>query len=538
MHTFSQLLIRFALVYAAFCIASVAHAQMAGPALTVDVAADRHPISSDIYGMAYPDAALATEIRLPMNRLGGDATTRYNWKIDSSNVGADWFFIAGSDNPQPTPSGGPDAVVAQSKSIGGKALLTVPIIDFINSATTTDCSFPVSLFGPQQQTNPYVHPIINGEQTDAGNGLTPDGQPIQLTPQQILRTNLPNTPDFQRGWIEHLVKKFGTTAQGGVGVYELDNEPGGWNNTHRDVHPGLTGHDELVSRSIAYAAMIKSVDPSALVDGPGDFVMHYQNDGKPGDGSKEHGGLGQASYYLQQMRSYEKQHGTRLLDYFDEHYYPMDQDNQTADTTLECTRSLWDPAYIEQNWYGKSFGAKEIIPKFHRWVDQYYPGTKIAISEYGCGNDKTLIGALAEADMLGIFARERVDLACLFGPPKANEPIANAFRIYLNYDGHGSRFGDVWIKSASEDQGRLSIYGAQRSSDHTLTLIVINKSHDDLTSNLSLAHFDPAPAAKVFRYSSAALDAVIPQADQPVTAAGFSATFPAQSITLFMIPPR
>ena len=56
-----------------------------GPNLTVDVTADRHPISPFIYGLAYPDPALAREIRLPINRWGGDATTRYNWQVDSSN---------------------------------------------------------------------------------------------------------------------------------------------------------------------------------------------------------------------------------------------------------------------------------------------------------------------------------------------------------------------------------------------------------------------------------------------------------------------
>ena len=106
---------------------------------------------------------------------------------------------------------------------------------------------------------------------------------------------------LQKGWIQHLVAKFGTAAGGGVPIYELDNEPGGWNNTHRDVHPDGTGHEELLSRSLAYAAAIKEADPTAKVLGPGDFLLHYQSDGIPGDGKKEHGGLGQGNYYLQQF---------------------------------------------------------------------------------------------------------------------------------------------------------------------------------------------------------------------------------------------
>lgn len=280
-----------AIVAAVCALAVPLVAQTPGPALAVDASADRHPISPLIYGMAYPDATLAKEIRLPLKRWGGDATTRYNWQVDGSNAGDDWFFMAGGSG-QRVAGAGPDAFVAAAKADGGNVLMTVPIIDYVNKASDWDCSFPVSLFGPQQKVNPYVHPLVNGQKTDAGNGRKPDGTPLTLTKEQILRTNISNTPELQRGWVQHLVGKFGTAAKGGVPIYELDNEPGGWNNTHRDIHPDKTGHDELVSRSIAYAAAIKSVDPTAAVLGPGDFLLHYQSDGIPGDGKQEHGGLG------------------------------------------------------------------------------------------------------------------------------------------------------------------------------------------------------------------------------------------------------
>lgn len=516
-------------------------AQAAGPALTVDAAADRHPISPDIYGMAYPDPALAKEIGLPMNRWGGDATTRYNWQADASNSGDDWYFMCGNGTGKPVvPSAGPDKLVEDAKSVGGRVLLTVPIIDYINKVPSSDwdCSFPVSLFGPQQKVNPYVHPKVNGQATDAGNGRKLDGTPITLTQDQILRIHIRNTPKLQKAWVQHLVGKFGPTAKGGVGVYELDNEPGGWNNTHRDVHPDLTGHDELVSRSLAYAAAIKAADPTAKVLGPGDFLLHYQNDGKPGDGRKEHNGLGQADYYLRQMAAYQKAHGVRLLDYFDEHYYPLHQDGGTDATLLESTRSLWDPTYVEKDWYGQYHGAINLIPNFHKWVDTNYPGTKVSISEYGWGSNDTLNGVLCKTDVLGIFGRERLDLACLFGPPKATQPGANAFRLYRNYDGKGSKYGSVWVRSQSADQGHLAVYGAQRQSDGALTLVVINKTGGDLTSRLALSHFRPAAQAQVFRYSAADLKAIQPQPAQTLSTTGFTATYPASSVTLVVIPRR
>ena len=506
----------------------------AGPQLTVDASADRHAISSFIYGMAYPDAALAKDIRLPINRWGGDGATRYNWQVDSSNAGNDWFFMAGQGNA-PTPSAGPDALMTGQKAIGGTVLMTVPIIDYINKATSWDCSFPVSLFGPQQKTNPYVHPIVNGSQTDAGNGIKPDGTVITLTKDQILRIHAQNTPALQQGWIAHFVGKFGAAAKGGIPIYELDNEPGGWSNTHRDVHPTGTGDDELVSRSLAYAAAIKAADPTAQVLGPGDFLLHYQSDGIPGDGKTEHSGLGQGNYYLQQFAAYERAHGKRLLDYFDGHYYPLNQDEETDATRLEATRSLWDATYVEKDWYGKYYGAINLIPSFHKWVDQYYPGTKIGISEYGWGDMSTLVGALVQADVLGIYGRERLDLACMFGSPKTTDPGACAFRLYRNYDGKGGVYGDTWVRSQSADQGKLSIYGATRQKDGALTLVVINKTGGDLVSPVQLANFVPAPAAQVFQYSAANLKAIVAQPDLPVSASGFTATFPANSLTLLVL---
>ena len=45
------------------------------------------------------------------------------------------------------------------------------------------------------------------------------------------------------------------------------------------------------------------------------------------------------------------------------------------------------------------------------------PGTKLAITEYNWGGTESLNGALAEADVLGIFGREGVGLATMWDPP-------------------------------------------------------------------------------------------------------------------------
>ncbi len=92
------------------------------------------------------------------------------------------------------------------------------------------------------------------------------------------------------------------------------------------------------------------------------------------------------------------------------------------------------------------------------------------------------------------------------------------------------------MRSHSTDQGLLSIYGAERTSDGTLTLVIINKTHKNLTSNLSLKGFKPAGTAQFYTYSEGNLGAIVRQSDLGVSAAGFQATYPANSITLVAIP--
>ena len=409
-----------------------------GPALTVDATANVHPISPLIYGMnSYGvDQSLATTLMIPIERWGGDGTTRYNWEQDSSNAGGDWYFMGGSGTSAPTPSAGPDALQAKDKASGGTTDMTIPIIPWINKSSATNCSYPTSVYGPQQSVNPYVN-APDGSQ--CGNGLTTSGAPI--TDTNIAADNTANSPAFEAAWVHHLVQKFGTAAHGGVGVYQMDNEPSGWNNTHRDIHPAQTGWDELVNLTEAYAAAVKGVDPTASIDGPGDFGWGaYVDDGAPGDNRASHGGsIWEAQYYLQQLALYQKQHGTRLLDYFDEHYYPTtptgvgcialceEGDAATQAARLQSTRSLWDPTYVENDWIGQYYGDIDLIPRMQSWVNQYYPGTKTAITEYNFGALDSMNGALAEADALGIFGAQGLGMADLWSPPTAGQPGAFVF---------------------------------------------------------------------------------------------------------------
>jgi len=124
----------------------------------------------------------------------------------------------------------------------------------------------------------------------------------------------------------------------------------------------------------------------------------------------------------------------------------------------------------------------------------------------------------------------------MWGEPKPADPGAYAFRMYRDYDGAGSRFGDVSVSATAADQDQLAVYAAQRSSDKALTVMVVNKTGGDLTSPLSVAGFDNAGAAQRFTYSPANLGAIVRGSDLQVSNGHVDATYPAGSITLLVLP--
>ena len=70
-------------------VASAIPSAASGPALSVNAAADVHPISPYIYGMNFATEAIAADLNLPVRRGGGNSTTRYIWQLDVNNTGAD-----------------------------------------------------------------------------------------------------------------------------------------------------------------------------------------------------------------------------------------------------------------------------------------------------------------------------------------------------------------------------------------------------------------------------------------------------------------
>ncbi len=348
-------------------------------------------------------------------------------------------------------------------------------------------------------------------------------------------------------------------------MWSLDNEPEWWDGVHTDIYPQAATYDDMLHRDMATAQAVKAADPTALVTGPvpagwsgmlfsrADFdsgwnMSPYQYWDNPED-YKAHGSVYWVPYFLQQMNAYQQKNGTRLLDYLDVHGYitppniGFDTDYSSANTLLrmQSTRAFWDPNYIVPNGgYYDVTGAQVptmLVPQMIGWVKDNYPGTKTAITEYNWGALEDITGAVAQADILGIFGREGLDMGTMW--PDGNfvkgVPGAYAFQMFLNYDGVGGQFGQTSVSATTSDADNIAIYAAQRV-DSALTVMVLNKSAAAITDSFSLAHFTPAGSAQVWQYSSANLNAIVRQGDVAASGGSISATFPAYSMTLFVIP--
>jgi hypothetical protein len=212
-------------------------------------------------------------------------------------------------------------------------------------------------------------------------------------------------------------------------------------------------------------------------------------------------------WFLDQMKQYEQKNGQRILDVLDIHYYPQGvgiyngtTDPKTNALRLRSTRSLWNNTYIDESWINTPV---RLIPRLREWIDNYYPGTKIGISEWNWGADDTLNGALAITQVLGTFGSEGVYMAAYWRYPPANSPGYAAFKLFTNFDDKGSTFGDRSIPVKASNDDKVSAYAALDSSSGKLRLLLVN-TQPDTEQKIEVRLPKALPAQSANRYELSA----------------------------------
>ena len=427
--------------------------------IRIDPEGERTPISPLIYGVNnFSDATVYSRVAATAVRQGGNRMSAYNWETNFSNAGSDWYHSSDTYlSSMPTPG-----YVATS---------------FVKIARAKNVSYRLTTV----QLAGYVAADKGG--SVAGDETAPSSRWVRVEPAKGSTFSL--QPDLKDGvvytdeYVHFLISKLGSSQEDGVQAYSLDNEPALWPHTHSRVHPGPTGAKELVEKSVATAKAIKALDPAAEIYGPALYgFTAYENLSDENDpdwvaAREAHGYRWYLDYYLDGMRQASEAAGIRLLDVLDIHYYSESARAGFADR-LQAVRTLYEPGFRENSWIGQWRQHNlPLLPKVKASIDRYYPGTKLAITEYNYGGED-ISASIAQAETLGCFAAHGVYSAFIWG---GNDWQYNAINLYTNYDGQGGAFGDTLIPAHAPDHSRCVAYAAIDSTDPTrLTVMLTNKT--------------------------------------------------------------
>ncbi|MGE5587784.1 MAG: glycoside hydrolase family 44 protein [Clostridia bacterium] len=333
--------------------------------ITVDTQRPGLVISPYVYGSAWgqwvgklpPDDEVA-DLRVRLIRFGGNNISRYNWRIDTYN---DWWT---KRNVVQTP--GLLEFVTWARSHGAEPLIQVNAFGF----------------APAETSSTEMSRIMDADAA----------------------ADLVRFLNVQHGL--------------GVRFFEIDNEPFIWHETHRDYQKRPIGYDEYLERFVEFSRAMKEVDPSIVVMGPSNCnPTYYLRSALAGDRVVKGDWI---PYMLRYCAEYEARHGLRVLDAVSFHRYPIYRSFSAKEVRakpqdiLDATREWWDPLYNPTILDPTSEPAvRAILPLFRRWIDQNYPGTALALTEYNLDFDSSIeyppdVRALWLAEVLGQLARHEV----------------------------------------------------------------------------------------------------------------------------------
>jgi hypothetical protein len=458
--------------------------------------------------------------------------TAYNWENNASNAGSDYQFenddfLCGNNfcgASSSTPGAFLKAVVDLTAAANAAALITVPIVDYVSADKSP-----------------------GGDVRSSGANYLDTRFKKNMPAKGAAFAYPPDTSDgfvYQDEMVSWLTKVASpsTTIR-----FQLDNEPDLWSSTHAEVHPMAVSYAELAKRNVDYALAIKAVVPGAHVIGPVNYGWEgYVNLQNAPDAAANGDFI---DWWLEQMKMAETTAGKRVVDGLDVHWYPEAQGGgqRIVDTGTgadevaareQAPRSLWDMTYTETSWIAQSTGPIYLLPRLQQKVAAHYPGTSLSITEWNYGAGGDISGAIASADVLGIFGVYGVEMAMMW--PMSAETFTNAaFKAYRNYDGNGAAFGDTSVKATTTDVVNGTVYASLQSGDASHVVVVaISKATADRTAGIVIHHGTMYTKANVYTLTAAGGPNLV--AASGLTAVGVNAfryTMPAQSVSVIVPVP-
>jgi hypothetical protein len=242
-------------------------------------------------------------------------------------------------------------------------------------------------------------------------------------------------------------------------------------------------------------------------------------------GGDQSGELHYYEWLLNEVRAAETAQGRTLMDVLDLHWYPEAQGRDNNNTLQRITfasnqthpgvvaarvqapRSLWDETYTETSWITNccSGGPIKLLTHVQRDIDDFKPGTKIAITEYNYGAGSHYSGGIAQADFLGILGREGVFAANWWDIGNGSSFVNAAFNMYVNYDGAGGQFGDISVDADTNNIANSAVYASVDSTDpNRMVVVAINRTANAQTTGIAVTHDRVFDHAEVYQLTSGA----------------------------------
>jgi endoglucanase len=500
---------------------------------TVKTDTGRTHISKYVYGSNWGNGTDYT-----IQRTGGNRCTAYNWENNWSNAGSDWHYendqMFDSSDP-PIPGKGITKVIDQFNLQGQESIITLQLAGYVSAPIF---AMDLNAFPAPSM---YFYPVQFAK-----------GAPF---------CDPPGSPDVCDGvvymdeFVNFLVSKYGYAGTStGVKFYCLDNEVDIWHATHYEVHPAHILCQELRDKSVACATAVKNVDPNCQIMGPVlcNFVG-FQNLNNASDWSSVKGSRPWfISYYLDEMKKASDANGKRLLDVLDVHWYPPESDGnghgicddiedaRLFNARMQAPRTLWDTDYVYPNmtypnggvsWVNQWWNAQflPVLTRFKADIQNYYPDTNIAITEYVYGPSHQWATGITTADFLGICGKFGVYITNYWGE---GGYIDTAVKIYRNYDGFHSTYGDTNVPATMSDKANSSVYASiSDSNNFPLHIIVLNKNQDNAingTFNITSSH--SFSSGRVFTFDATDYDIREITPISNVTGNSFTYTIPKTSV--------
>lgn len=542
--------------------------------ITVNVLANRHPISPLVYGVNFPPStAYIQATGATFIRWGGNASSSYNWKNFFADSARDWYY---QDNVFAalglnTSSQGADSVqfVQAAAGAGADPLMTLPLLGWVAKGGPQYYSFSASKYGYQPcAANPYLADDGDGILSAAGcPGSTPQytpANPVYVTDNDPHDANVPlldqpgtNDPAgavYREQWVAALTPAFGAAPH----FYDLDNEPMLWSSTHRDVHPQAPTYDEVLDDFTAEAAKLKGWDPAAITFGPVSCCWEFYWNSAAGAADKQaHGNVDFWPWWLNQVIWQGEIAGEQWLNVFDFHAYPEINAPPAGATgaqvdalALPATRGWWDTSYTSPGWIGSNtVTTMQPLPhvearlvRAEAMVNEIAPGLPVSITEWNFaqpGEDPIAV-ALTDAEAWGLLGQYDLYAAARWEAPDPQKeaPSYAVLQLYRNYDGQHDGFAPISV-AATNDCGAnasnpddCSTFAAVDANAQRLTLMVVNKSPADaLTATLHIQNFTPTQVA-AYAVTAANPGQIVATAPAAYNA---SMTFPPYSVTLLVL---